>query len=102
MACTFPIFGLKHPSFDATEVVDLTTKKSHIAGSLTTPRQNHGMSVMKIGKTYKLITFGGESMDSDGLSDSIFCFVVGDVISVRYAHDQAKASDFKGMSAIRV
>ena len=71
MACTFPFLGLKRPSYDTTEVIDLTTKKSHIAGSLTTPRQNHGMSVMKIGKTYKLITFGGESMEGDGLLDSI-------------------------------
>ena len=44
---------------------------SHIAGSLNAPRQNHGMSVKKIGKTFKLITFGGESEEGDGLLDSI-------------------------------
>ena len=44
---------------------------SHIAGSLNAPRQNHGMSVKKIGKTFKLIAFGGESEEGDGLLDSI-------------------------------
>ena len=67
----FPFLGLKHPSYDITEVIDLSMKTTHIAGNLITPRQNHGMSVMKIGSTFKLITFGGESTEGDGLLDSI-------------------------------
>ena len=70
MDCTFPVLGLKRPSNDITEVLNLTTKLSYIAGNLNTPRQNHGMSVMKIGTTFKLVAFGGESMEGDGLLDS--------------------------------
>ena len=69
--CSFPILGLKRPSLDITEVVDLSTKTSHISGNLKTPRQNHGMSVMKIGNAFKLIAFGGESEEDNGLLDSI-------------------------------
>ena len=71
MDCTFPLLALKKPSYDMTEVVDLSTRTSRIASSLIIPRQNHGMSVMKIGETFKLIAFGGESMDGGDLLDSI-------------------------------
>ena len=71
MDCTFPLLALKKPSYDMTEVVDLSTRTSRIASSLIIPRQNHGMSVMKIGETFKLIAFGGESVDGGGLLDSI-------------------------------
>ena len=33
----FPFLGLKQPSYDITEVIDLSTKTSHIAGNLNTP-----------------------------------------------------------------
>ena len=71
MDCTCPILGLRRPSLDITEVIDLSTKTSHISGNLKTQRQNHGMSVMKIGNAFKLIAFGGESEEDNGLLDSI-------------------------------
>ena len=71
MDCTFQIHGLKRPSLDTTEVVDLSTKTSRIAGNLNTPRQNHGMSIMKIDNKFKLVAFGGESVEGDGLLDSV-------------------------------
>ena len=73
MDCTFPILGLKRPSLDTTEVIHLSTGASHIApaGNLNTPRQNHGMSVMKIGNAFKLVAFGGEFEEENGLLDSI-------------------------------
>ena len=67
----FPIPGLKQMSLDTTEVIDLSTRTSHIAGNLNTPRQYHGMSVMKIGNAFKLVAFGGESEQVNGLLDSI-------------------------------
>ena len=56
--CSFPVYGYSRPSYDLTEVIDLTTRKSHIAGNLNHPRQNHGMLVMKIDNALKLVVFG--------------------------------------------
>lgn len=58
--CSFLIPGLKPLTYDYTEVIDLSSKTSRIAGNLNIPRQNHGMSIMKIGKEFKLVAFGGE------------------------------------------
>ena len=70
MDCSFPIYAFKQLSYDITEIVDLSTRTSRIAGSLNTPRQNHGMSVMTIGRTFRLIAFGGESVEGGLLLDS--------------------------------
>ena len=69
--CSNPIPGQKQLSYDLTEIVDLSSKTSRIASNLKTSRQNHGMSIMKIGIEFKLVAFGGESEEDSGLLDSI-------------------------------
>ena len=57
---TLQVPGLKPLSYDLTEVIDLSTRTTRITSTLNIPRQNHGMSIMKIAEEFKLVAFGGE------------------------------------------
>ena len=52
----------------STEIIDLNIKEIKEAGNLNEARSDHGMGIMKIGNTQKLVAFGGVDAKSNLLS----------------------------------